>query len=52
MKSYIKSGFEYFYDRFMKHWVCYPIDNDGKRIEWDVNDNPIESVTFYTKNEI
>jgi hypothetical protein len=52
MKTYIENGFEYFYDRFQKHWVLYPINELGNRIEWDANDNPIESMYFNNKQEI
>jgi len=52
MKTYTKNGFEYFYDRFEKHWVLYPIDELGNRIEWDANDNPIEAMYFNNKQEI
>lgn len=52
MKSYIKNGFEYFYDKYSKHWVLYPIDSSGDRIEWDENDNPIESQYFNNKTEV
>ena len=52
MKTYIKNGFEYFYDKSQKQWVLYPIDNLGNRIEWDENDNPIESKYFNNKTEV
>lgn len=52
MKTYIKNGFEYFYDKSQKQWVLYPIDNLGNRIEWDENDNPIESQYFNNKTEL
>jgi hypothetical protein len=32
--------------------VLYPIDSDGNRIEWDANDNPIESQYFQNKTEL
>jgi hypothetical protein len=52
MKSYIKNGYEFFYDRYQKLWIVYPIDNTGNRIEWDVNDNPIEAKYFINKTEL
>jgi len=52
MKSYIKNGFEFFYDNSQKQWVVYPIDNAGNRIEWDKNDNPIEARYFNNKIEL
>lgn len=52
MKSYITKGFEYFYDKFNRQWVCYPVDNLGNRIEWDANDNPIEAQYFNNKKEV
>lgn len=52
IKTYIKNGFEYFYDKSQKQWVLYPIDNLGNRIEWDENDNPIESKYFNNKTEV
>jgi hypothetical protein len=52
MKAYAKNGFEYFYDKFQKLWVLYPIDADGNRIEWDSNDNPIEAQYFNNKTEV
>lgn len=52
MKNYIANGFEYFYDKNQKQWVLYPIDNLGNRIEWDKNDNPIESRYFNNKAEL
>jgi hypothetical protein len=52
MKTYIKNGFEYFYDKNQKHWVLYPIDKFGNRIEWDIIGNPIESKYFNNKTEL
>jgi len=52
MKSYIKNGYEYFYDNIQKQWVLYPIDSFGIRIEWDSNDNPIECMYFNNKSEV
>ncbi len=52
MKVHQKNGFEYFYDKFQKLWVLYPIDNTGNRIEWDNNDDPIESMYFNNKKEL
>ncbi len=52
MKTYTKKGFEFFYDTCQKQWVVYPIDNLCNRIEWDVNDNPIESEYFNNKQEL
>ena len=52
MKTYTKNGFEYFYDTNQKQWVVYPIDNLGNRIEWDVNDNPIEAEYFNNRQEL
>lgn len=52
MKDYIKNGFQYFYDKSQKHWVLYPVDNLGNRIEWDKNDNPIEVKYFNNKTEL
>lgn len=52
MRTYIKNGFQYFYDRYQKQWVLYPIDNLGNRIEWDKNDNPIEAKYFNNKTEL
>lgn len=52
MKTYIKNGFEFFYDKYQKHWVLYPIDKIGNRVEWDENDNPIESKYFNNKIEL
>ena len=52
MKTYNKNGFEYFYDKYQKQWVLYPVDKSGNRIEWDGNDNPIESMYFNNKIEL
>jgi hypothetical protein len=52
MKAYQSKGYEYFYDRFTKQWVMYPIDSEGNRIEWDSNDEPIESMYFNNKAEV
>ena len=52
MKSYTKNGYEFFYDRYQKLWIVYPIDNIGNRIEWDVNDNPIEAKYFINRKEL
>jgi hypothetical protein len=52
MKTYIKNGFEFFYDRYQKQWVLYPIDNLGNRIEWDKYDNPIEAIYFNNRKEL
>lgn len=52
MKAYTKNGFEYFYDKNQKLWVVYQVDDLGNRIEWDENDNPIESQYFNNKKEL
>ncbi len=52
MKCYQKNGFEFFYDRNQKHWVLYPVDSDGLRIEWDKHDNPLEAEYFTKKEEL
>lgn len=52
MKTTIKNGFEFFYDRYQKLWVLYPVDSDGNRIEWDADDNPIEVQYFNNKIEL
>jgi len=52
MKSYQKNGYEYFYDRYQRHWVVYPIDADGNRVEWDIDDNPIEASYFLNKRDL
>lgn len=52
MKLYKKNGFEYFYDKSQKHWVLYPIDKEGNRIEWDNNEKPIEAIYFNNKIEL
>lgn len=52
MKLHQKNGFEYFYDHNEQHWVLYPIDTDGNRIEWDSNDNPIEAEYIVKKTEL
>ena len=52
MKSYTKNGYKFFYDRYQKLWIVYPIDNIGNRIEWDVNDNPIEAKYFINRKEL
>ena len=52
MKIYIIKGYSYFYDKFEKHWVLYPIDEFNNRIEWDENENPIESQYFNNKTEL
>ncbi len=44
--------YEYFWDRNQRHWVLYPIDENKYRIEWDENDNPIESQYFNNKKEL
>lgn len=52
MRTYIENGYEFFYDTNQKQWVLYPIDNLGNRIEWDINDNPIESQYFNNIKEL
>lgn len=52
MRAYTKNGFEYFYDRYQKLWVLYPVDKNGNRIEWDKNDNPIEAQYFITRDQV
>ena len=52
MKSYIKNGFEFFYDKHQKQWILYPVDSLGNRIEWDESDNPIEAQYFNNKTEL
>ena len=52
MKTYIKNGFEFFYDNTQKQWVLYPVDNLGRRIEWDENDNPIEARYFNNRTQL
>jgi hypothetical protein len=52
VETYIKNGFEFFYDRSQKLWVLYPIDELGNRIEWDENSNPIEAQYFNNRKEL
>ena len=52
MKTYQKNNHEYFYDINQRLWVMYPIDINGLRIEWDINDNPIEVLYFVNKNQL
>lgn len=52
MQLYKKDGFAYFWDRNIRLWTCYPIDNEGNRIEWDENENPIECEYFPNKNRL
>jgi len=52
MKTYFLNGFEFFYDIYNKHWIIYPVDNLGNRIEWDKNDNPIEAIYFNNKTDL
>lgn len=44
--------YEYFYDKYQKQWILYPVDALGNRIEWDENDNPIEAQYFNNKIEL
>jgi hypothetical protein len=52
MKTFQEKGFEFFWDKNQKLWVLYPIDKDMNRIEWDINDNPIECLYFNNRNEL
>jgi len=52
MKLYQKNGYEYFYDTYQRHWVVYPIDSNGNRIEWDINENPIEAIYYRTRKDL
>lgn len=52
MKAYIKNGYEYFYDTNIRLWTLYPVDQQGDRIEWDKNDNPIEAQYFNNRKEL
>jgi hypothetical protein len=52
MKTHQNQGYEYFYDRYQKHWVVYPIDAKGNRIEWDIDDNPIEAMYFINRSDL
>ena len=52
MKTYQKNNHEYFYDINQRLWVMYPIDINGLRIEWDINDNPLEVLYFVNKNQL
>lgn len=44
--------FEYWWDKSTRNWVLYPIDENGNRIEWDDNDNPIEALYFPNKKRL
>jgi len=52
MKVYIKNGYQCFYDRYQKLWIVYPVDSVGNRIEWDIDNNPIEVKYFNNKTEM
>lgn len=52
MKAYQSNGFEYFFDKNIRQWILYPIDDNGNRIEHDIFDEPIESKYFNNKTEI
>lgn len=52
MQTHQKNNYEYFWDKYEKHWVLYPIDSEWNRIEWDNNDKPIESQYFNNKTEL
>ena len=52
MKLFTEGNFSFFWDRNYRHWVLYPINSDGTRKEWDVNDNPIESEYFTNKIDL
>lgn len=52
MKTYITNTYQYFYDKYLKQWILYPVDDLGDRIEWDKNDNPIEAQYFNNKIEL
>jgi hypothetical protein len=43
---------EYWWDKSTKNWVLYPIDENGDRIEWDSNDNPIEALYFPNRKKL
>lgn len=49
MKTYQKNGFEYFWDTNIRMWTVYPIDNEGNRIEWDADGDPIEASYFRSR---
>ena len=52
MQVYTENECEFFYDRYQKLWVLYPINEMGERIEWDKNDDPIEAQYFNNKTEL
>lgn len=52
MKLYIKNGFGYFWDAFRREWVLYPVNEEGERIEWDADGDPIEAEYFFNKTEL
>lgn len=52
MQAYTENEYEFFYDRYQKLWVLYPINETGERVEWDENDEPIEAQYFNNKTEI
>lgn len=52
MKLYTENGYSYFYDRYQRHWVLYPVDSEGNRIEHDKFGNPIESEYFINKSDL
>jgi len=52
MKMHFKNGYAFFYDTHNRQWTLWPVDSEGKRIEWDKNDNPIEARYFNNKTEL
>ena len=52
MKIYIKNGFGYFWDAFRREWVLYPVNENGERVEWDENGEPIEAEYFPNKTDL
>ncbi len=52
MKTYQLNNHEYFLDKNQRLWVLYPVDENKNRIEWDLNDNPIECQYFNNKKEL
>ena len=44
--------YDYFYNKSLRLWIAFQVDENNDRIEWDSEDNPIECLYFVNKTEL
>ena len=52
MKTYQDNGYQYFFDKSIKSWILYPVNENGNRIESNDDHDFLESEYFTNKNHM